>query len=144
MIVAVVSLAGIYLAYLFFGRRPAAVAGSRRPAGFQRLAAFALAGWGFDRLYDVAFVRPFLWLARHGQGRRDRPGVLGHRLAGRGPQRVAAAARSRGGSATTWPSAAFGVLVFVARGGAAMSLVLLIVIPFAGGVAGLAGRAAGA
>ena len=68
VLVVIASLAGVYLAYLFFGRRPAvwrALAG--RP-GFQRLARFALAGWGFDRLYDAAFVRPFLWLARHGRG----------------------------------------------------------------------------
>ena len=68
VIVAVVSLAGIYLAYLFFGRKPALWPGLTARPGFQRLAAFALAGWGFDRLYDAAFVRPFLWLARHGKG----------------------------------------------------------------------------
>ena len=67
-IVAVVSLAGVYLAYLFFCRRPAVGRALAARPGFQRLAAWALAGWGFDRFYDLALVRPFLWLARHGKG----------------------------------------------------------------------------
>ncbi len=67
VIVALVSLAGIYLAYLFFCRRPALWPGLAVQPGFRRLAGFALAGWGFDRLYELAFVRPFLWLARRGK-----------------------------------------------------------------------------
>ena len=115
VIVAIVSIAGVYLAYLFFARRPAVGRALAARPGFQRLAAFALAGWGFDRFYDAAFVRPFLWLARHGRGdvldraflsvawlvavlngwlRRTQSGRLRYYLA----------------------AAAFGVLVFVAVG----------------------------
>jgi len=68
VIVAVVSLAGIYLAWLGFARRPVAVRRLASRPGFQRLVGYALAGWGVDRLYDIVFVRPFLWLARRGQG----------------------------------------------------------------------------
>ena len=67
VIVAVVSVAGIYLAYLFFGRQQGAWRGLAARPGFQRLVAFALGGWGFDRLYDAAFVRPFLWLTHRGK-----------------------------------------------------------------------------
>jgi NADH-quinone oxidoreductase subunit L len=31
------------------------------------VAGLAFEGWGFDRLYTAAFVRPFLWLARRGK-----------------------------------------------------------------------------
>jgi NADH-quinone oxidoreductase subunit L len=64
MIVAsMVSLAGIFAAYLLFS-------GKNRAA--DRLAGFAtgrllhrlwFSGWGFDRLYDLLFVRPLVWVA---------------------------------------------------------------------------------
>jgi NADH-quinone oxidoreductase subunit L len=67
VVAGVVSLGGIYLAYLLFLRRPAAVARwtaawnrSRLGTGLQR---FWFAGWGFDRLYDTLLVRPYTWLA---------------------------------------------------------------------------------
>ena len=64
LIVVLASLAGIYISYLLFAR---ARVGGRRPA-FRRvpaaLARFALGGWGFDRLYEVVFVKPFVWVAR--------------------------------------------------------------------------------
>jgi NADH-quinone oxidoreductase subunit L len=68
VILALVSLAGIYLAYLFFGRQPAAGRALAARPGFRRVEAAALGGWGFDRFYDAAFVRPFLWAAHHGKG----------------------------------------------------------------------------
>ncbi|HEY3379352.1 MAG TPA: NADH-quinone oxidoreductase subunit L [Armatimonadota bacterium] len=56
------SLAGILLAYLFVVRLPRPVApGSRVGAAVSR---FWYAGWGFDWLYDMLFVRPYLALAR--------------------------------------------------------------------------------
>jgi NADH-quinone oxidoreductase subunit L len=68
VIVAVVSVVGIYLAYLFFARRPALGGRLASRPGFRRVTAFAEAGWGFDVLYSVALVRPFVWLARAGKG----------------------------------------------------------------------------
>src|SRR5690606_33256184 len=67
---AVISLAGIALAYwLFFpgrGRRARADAPepAERPPWPLALDRLWAAGWGFDRLYDAAFVRPFMLAAR--------------------------------------------------------------------------------
>lgn len=64
IIASVVSLAGIFLAWLFYVRRPQdAKKLAQTPAGAS-LQRFWFSGWGFDRLYDVLFVRPFLWAAR--------------------------------------------------------------------------------
>lgn len=67
IVVAVVSLAGIYVSYLFFARRPLAVRRLTLSPVLQRLRLLALEGFAFDRLYAGVFVRPFLWLARRGR-----------------------------------------------------------------------------
>ena len=60
----IMSLAGIFLAYLFFLQRPQdAKKLAQAPTG-AFLQRFFLSGWGFDRLYDTLFVRPYLWAAR--------------------------------------------------------------------------------
>ena len=68
LIVVLVSLAGIYIAYVLFARLRV---GGRRPA-FRgvpaALAQFALGGWGFDRLYEAVFVKPFVWATRANKG----------------------------------------------------------------------------
>jgi NADH-quinone oxidoreductase subunit L len=64
IVAAVVSLGGIYLAYLLFLSQPHYVerlVSSPSGAGLQR---FWFAGWGFDWLYDRLFVRPYDWLAQ--------------------------------------------------------------------------------
>jgi len=64
VIASLISLAGVWAAYLLFLRHRAfteAVAGST--AG-KIISKFWSAGWGFDWLYDSVIVRPFLWLAR--------------------------------------------------------------------------------
>jgi NADH-quinone oxidoreductase subunit L len=53
------SLLGIPVAWLITQRAPAA-ASARRATPVR----FLQAGWGFDWLYDLLFVRPFVWLAR--------------------------------------------------------------------------------
>jgi NADH-quinone oxidoreductase subunit L len=67
VIVILLSVGGVYLAYLFFVRRPAAVRALAARPSFEWVSRAALAGWGFDRLYEVAFVGPFTWLARKGK-----------------------------------------------------------------------------
>ena len=57
------SLFGIYLAYVLFLRAPArAHAVERRPVP-TAIARFWQADWGFDRLYDALFVRPYVWFS---------------------------------------------------------------------------------
>jgi NADH-quinone oxidoreductase subunit L len=63
LIAAVVSLVGLYLAYLFYLRSPQLAANlARSPLG-STLARFWKSGWGFDWLYDRVFVRPVVWFA---------------------------------------------------------------------------------
>lgn len=64
LISAAASLLGIYLAYLGFLARRAEMAAMARTAWATALERFWFAGWGFDRLYDRLFVRPYKWLAQ--------------------------------------------------------------------------------
>ena len=80
IIAAAVSVLGVYLAYHFFLRHPHSVdelekatadlagrlAGTRSQAWIAKGGPrrFWHAGWGFDWLYDLIFVRPFYWVAR--------------------------------------------------------------------------------
>ncbi len=57
-----VALLGIFLAYLFYLRRPQPAEAPARPSG--PLVRFFFSGWGFDWLYDRLFVRPYTWLTR--------------------------------------------------------------------------------
>lgn len=60
-IAAVLTLSGIWIAYVFFVRKPQLLPGlDRNSAALQR---FFYSGWGFDRLYDTLLVRPYTWLA---------------------------------------------------------------------------------
>lgn len=59
---AAASLAGIAVAYLWFYRRRVEDHGHVPGIG-PRLERFWFEGWGFDRLYDRVFVRPFVFLA---------------------------------------------------------------------------------
>jgi NADH-quinone oxidoreductase subunit L len=57
-------LMGAFMAYVFFVKRPElSEACSQNPVGMV-LSRIWSSGWGFDRLYDTVFVRPFLWLSR--------------------------------------------------------------------------------
>jgi len=59
-----ISLAGILIAYFFFMLRPR-YAGRITDTGIGSLLhRYWFSGWGFDRLYDVFIVRPFVWAAR--------------------------------------------------------------------------------
>ena len=62
IIASAASLAGVFIAYaLFIGRPQYAESLSRTPAG-SVVERFWFSGWGFDWLYDILFVRPFIWL----------------------------------------------------------------------------------
>jgi NADH-quinone oxidoreductase subunit L len=62
-IAGIVLLIGIYFAYLFhFQKRSLADAIVANPVG-RTLHQWWFAGWGFDWIYDKAFVQPFIWAA---------------------------------------------------------------------------------
>jgi NADH-quinone oxidoreductase subunit L len=64
IIASLVSLAGVWSAYLLFLRhRPFTESMSSSRAG-GLLHSFWSAGWGFDWIYERVIVRPFLWMAR--------------------------------------------------------------------------------
>ncbi len=56
---AIIALAGIYIAYLVYLKKPAL----SEPYSHSRLNKFFEKGWGFDKLYDNVFVRPVVWLS---------------------------------------------------------------------------------
>jgi NADH-quinone oxidoreductase subunit L len=63
LLAAVVSVAGVYLAYLFYRQKPA-LQNSLEHSGLARtLHRFWFSGWGFDKLYDLVLVRPFVYMA---------------------------------------------------------------------------------
>jgi NADH-quinone oxidoreductase subunit L len=59
IISAIISITGIYLAYLLFYKKPNLSVSFNK----SRLSDFFYKGWGFDRLYDILFVRPVVWLS---------------------------------------------------------------------------------
>lgn len=59
IITAVISLSGIYVAYLLYYKKSSFA----ESFNHSKLNEFFLKGWQFDRLYDALFVRPFLWLS---------------------------------------------------------------------------------
>ena len=63
-IASLVSIAGIFIAWLFFVGRPPYVELIGRGRVFEAVRRFWLAGWDFDALYNCLFVRPFAWFAR--------------------------------------------------------------------------------
>ena len=56
---AVIVLAGIYLAYTIYLKKPAL----SESFSHSRLNRFFEKGWGFDKFYDVIFVKPVVWLS---------------------------------------------------------------------------------
>jgi NADH-quinone oxidoreductase subunit L len=56
---AIIALTGIYLAYLFYFKKPALAASFNH----SKLNKFFEKGWGFDKLYDTLFVKPMVWLS---------------------------------------------------------------------------------
>ncbi len=59
-----VSLAGVWSAYMLFLRHRAFTEKAADSRAGSLLRRFWHAGWGFDWLYDKIIVRPFLWTAR--------------------------------------------------------------------------------
>ena len=115
VIVVVASLAGIYLSYRLFVRGSGVLQRVISWSPMRRLGGLALAGWGFDRFYEVAFVRPFLWAARTNKDDVIDSGFSTVAWAAR--QLSALLSRTQTGRLRYYVAvAAGGVLVFVALG----------------------------
>jgi NADH-quinone oxidoreductase subunit L len=56
---AIVSLGGVYIAYLLFYKKSSMAVRFRN----SNLNNFFLSGWRFDRVYDILFVKPTVWLS---------------------------------------------------------------------------------
>jgi NADH-quinone oxidoreductase subunit L len=56
---AIIALAGVYIAYIIYFKNPSL----SEPYSHSRINKFFEKGWGFDRLYDVLFVKPVVWLS---------------------------------------------------------------------------------
>ncbi|GAA4424532.1 NADH-quinone oxidoreductase subunit L [Pontibacter saemangeumensis] len=63
VLAAVVSLAGVYVAYLFYLKRPSLLQSLDRSDTAMALHRFWHSGWGFDALYDALLVRPYVFLS---------------------------------------------------------------------------------
>ncbi len=59
LISAIIALGGVYLAYIYFYKKPAFSISFRK----SRLSDFFYNGWGFDYIYDRLFVRPVVWIS---------------------------------------------------------------------------------
>lgn len=55
----VIALSGIYIAYLMYFKKSS----FSEAYSHSRLNRFFEKGWGFDKLYDILFVRPIVWLS---------------------------------------------------------------------------------
>ena len=64
LIALVVTLSGVYIAYLFYLRKPELAENIGRRGPGKSLYRFFIAGWGFDRIYYRQFVYPFVSLAK--------------------------------------------------------------------------------
>ncbi|KAA5549293.1 NADH-quinone oxidoreductase subunit L [Adhaeribacter rhizoryzae] len=64
LVAAIISLSGVYLAYVFYLQKPALQANMEQSSLFRAVHRFWYSGWGFDKLYDTLFVRPYVFLAR--------------------------------------------------------------------------------
>ncbi len=63
-----VSIAGIFAAYILFLRLPGYVERTVKTLPGTLLQRFWFSGWGFDRVYDTFLVTPFLWISRVNRG----------------------------------------------------------------------------
>ncbi len=58
----VITLAAVYVGYAIYYKRAAWTAALQQSSFINGLRKFFYSGWGFDRLYDFLFVKPFEWI----------------------------------------------------------------------------------
>jgi NADH-quinone oxidoreductase subunit L len=63
LLAALATFAGVFLAYILYYKQPYRIGRLRQSALANHLYNFWFSGWGFDRLYNHVFVRPFVFIA---------------------------------------------------------------------------------
>jgi NADH-quinone oxidoreductase subunit L len=53
---------GIYIGYVFYYKNKGILAQWKQAPAMEAIQTFFLKGWGFDQLYQLVFVRPFLYI----------------------------------------------------------------------------------
>ena len=64
ILAACVSLGGVYIAYVFFLLRPEYARKLMSVRSVESIGKFWFSGWDIDALYDMLFIRPFVWITR--------------------------------------------------------------------------------
>jgi len=64
IVASLVSLAGIFVAYLFFFRRPLLADKLARSTAGAALREFCFSGFRFDWIYEKLLIYPFLWITK--------------------------------------------------------------------------------
>ncbi|MDA8423374.1 MAG: NADH-quinone oxidoreductase subunit L [Nitrospiraceae bacterium] len=64
IIASLVSLSGIFVAYLLYFRSPRTAEKLALSSVGAKIERFWFSGWGFDWLYEKLFINPFLWIAK--------------------------------------------------------------------------------
>jgi NADH-quinone oxidoreductase subunit L len=64
LIAVAATLLGVYTGYVLYYRNLVIIEQWKRSAGMMAVRKFLFMGWGFDQLYDVVFVKPFLFITR--------------------------------------------------------------------------------
>lgn len=64
MITGIIALFGVFLAWQFYIKKPQPIYRFKQTSFGSSLYMFLLKGWQFDRLYDVIFVKPLVWLSK--------------------------------------------------------------------------------
>jgi NADH-quinone oxidoreductase subunit L len=62
LIAVVVTILGVWIGYTIYYRKPSLVQQWSSNSSFSSLRNFFYSGWGFDKVYDMLFVRPFNWI----------------------------------------------------------------------------------
>ncbi|HEX5554908.1 MAG TPA: NADH-quinone oxidoreductase subunit L [Chitinophagaceae bacterium] len=64
VITAIIALVGVYAAWVFFLKKPQLAYRFKTAGAGKGIYRFFFEGWMFDRLYDLIFVRPIVWLSK--------------------------------------------------------------------------------
>lgn len=65
-VAAILALAGAYIAWQMYGKKSRSFQQTNTPA-MEGIFSFFYNGWNFDKLYDIVFVKPMVWISKINQ-----------------------------------------------------------------------------